>query len=252
MFTVALIGADGAGKTTVAHRLAEDQLIPLKYVYMGINKHASNVMLPTTRMLWAAQQALGRGQDQGGPPDPSRRPRPAGFRARLVSEIKSGLRLVNQIAEEWYRQLRAASYRRQGYVVLYDRHFFADYYAHDIAGNGHNRSWASRLHGYVLNHLYPRPDLLILLDAPAAVLYARKQEGSVELIEKRQEEYRHLADQGLEVVTVNAGQPLPDVIKEVWSCIEVYGRQHGLWQERLPERSAASNGEKRYAHRLDH
>ena len=49
MVTVALIGADGAGKTSVARALERSRDLPIKYLYMGINTEASNHMLPTTR-----------------------------------------------------------------------------------------------------------------------------------------------------------------------------------------------------------
>ena len=46
-----------------------------------------------------------------------------------------------------------------------------------------------RIHGYNLRRLYPRPDLVILLDAPAEVFFARKGEGTLESIESRRQEY---------------------------------------------------------------
>src|SRR5206468_11488099 len=52
-FTVALIGPDGAGKTTVSRRIEQSLPVPVKYIYMGVNTDASNVMLPTTRAIHA-------------------------------------------------------------------------------------------------------------------------------------------------------------------------------------------------------
>jgi ABC-type branched-subunit amino acid transport system ATPase component len=51
MFTVALIGPDGAGKTTIGRRIEHTLPLPVKYVYMGVNLDSSNHMLPTTRLL---------------------------------------------------------------------------------------------------------------------------------------------------------------------------------------------------------
>ena len=43
MVTVALIGADGAGKTTVGRRLEEGGEVRIKYLYMGINAAAQAI-----------------------------------------------------------------------------------------------------------------------------------------------------------------------------------------------------------------
>ena len=51
MFSVALIGPDGAGKTTIARMLEERSPLPLKYIYMGVNIAASNFALPTSRLF---------------------------------------------------------------------------------------------------------------------------------------------------------------------------------------------------------
>jgi hypothetical protein len=59
MFTVALIGPDGAGKTTIGRRLEHALPRPVKYIYMGVNLDSSNVMLPTTRLVKAIKRALG-------------------------------------------------------------------------------------------------------------------------------------------------------------------------------------------------
>ena len=58
--TVALVGPDGAGKSTISARLRQAALpAPVKTIYMGVNLEASTLMLPTTRLLLAAKRARG-------------------------------------------------------------------------------------------------------------------------------------------------------------------------------------------------
>jgi thymidylate kinase len=219
MVTVALIGADGAGKTSVARALERSGELAVKYLYMGVNSEASNHMLPTTRALRALRRALGRGADQGGPPDRARaRALPERGLRGLARETKSALLVLNQVCEEWYRVAVARRFERRGFVVVFDRHFFADFWAHDVAPGEDGRSLARRVHGRLLARL-PRPDCTILLDAPASVLFARKAEGTLEALERRRQEYLELCAHLGNCALVDASRPPPEVQAEVLAIL---------------------------------
>ena len=218
MISVALIGPDGAGKSTISQGLEREPLpAPVKRIYMGVNLEASSLMLPTTRLALAVKSARGRRSDMVAP---SHQPAPAVGSPvrRAVKGGARGIRLVLWLAEEWFRQLVATYYRWRGSIVVFDRHFFADYYHFDVATPG-RRSVTSRVHGYLLEHAYPRPDLVICLDAPGAVLFARKGEASVEWLEQRRRQYLQLADVVPAFVVVDADRPLDVVTREVATVI---------------------------------
>lgn len=220
MFTVALVGPDGAGKTTVSRELVKKLPVPVKYVYMGINLEASNMVLPTTRLLLEIKRRRGGRPDMAGPPDPSKRKRPPkGVLKRALFELKAWARLLNRVAEASFRQMAVWFYQMRGYVVLFDRHFFLDYYAHDIANPDPHRHLTSRVHGWFLQHLYPKPHLVIYLDAPPEVLFARKGEGSPELLARRRQEYLDFRNVVEHFYLVDASQPLEQVVSEVKDII---------------------------------
>jgi thymidylate kinase len=224
-FTVALIGPDGAGKTAVARRVEELLPVPVKYLYMGVNPDSSNYLLPTTRLVHALRRARSARPDTAGPRDSSRPdgPAPKGRLRRTVRSGRSFLRLGNRLAEEWHRALVAYLHRRRGSIVVFDRHFFADYYAYDISAKP-SRSASRRLHGFVLSRIYPRPDLAIYLDAPAEILFERKGEGTLESLERRRREYLELGQVLREFAVVDASRSLEMVTREVADVIAAFGR----------------------------
>ena len=106
--------------------------------------------------------------------------------------------------------------------MLVDRHFLFDYYFHDVVDAGGYRPLSSRLHGFLLKRFYPRPDLVICLDAPAAVLYARKGEGTVAAIEQRRQEYLQLRNLVAHFEIVDATQPEVVVAQQVTQLVDTF------------------------------
>ena len=212
-FTVALVGPDGSGKSTISRRLEAEVPVPVRRIYMGVSAESSNVMLPSTRLALAIKARRSRGgENQQASTDDQ--PHEAA-RSRRGGRVRELLRIANLIAEEWYRQIVAWYHLGRGRLVVFDRHYLADYYFHHVQPAEDNRSAAHRLHGFHLERLYPRPDLVISLEAPPQQLVARKDEDGLDWINRRQAEYAGMAAIFEHFVTVDAGQPIDDVVAVV-------------------------------------
>lgn len=220
MLTVALVGADGAGKTTVAREVARTPGLPIRYLYMGVNLEASGLMLPTTRLLLALKRRRGGAGDMTAAPM-GRAAVPNG----PLAGIRSAVRTANWIAEEMFRETVSAYHGRRGRIVLFDRHFFADYYQHDVSRVDPGRTIASRVHGWFLRRVFRPPDLVIMLDAPPEVLYARKPDSSVEFLAARRLEYLALREVVPRFEVVDATRPLDEVVAVVRELVRSASRR---------------------------
>jgi hypothetical protein len=192
----------------------------VKTIYMGVNLEASTLMLPTTRLLLAAKRARGGRPDLVASSLRDVGDAPAAPTGRGAA-LRSTARMAVWMTEEWLRQLVALGHGLRGRIVVFDRHFLLDYYHADIAaGAGRSRGAAQRLHGWMLQRMYPKPDLVILLDAPAEVLHARKPEATVAWLEQRRKQYLELAPLVSEFVVVDVDRPLDAAVSEVLSAVE--------------------------------
>lgn len=205
--SVALIGVDGAGKSTVAREVVRRLPIDAEYLYMGVNLEASPVMLPTTRLALAIKRRRGGRTDMTVGHEPSTRIGPLGTVRRLV-------RMANWLLEEAYRAVLARRIQRRPATVVFDRHFFCDYYAGAIAPRAGRRPLDVRIHGYVLERWYPRPDLVLFLDAPTEVLLARKA-GTPAYVTQRRAEYLDLARVLPAFQIVDVDRPTEEVVADV-------------------------------------
>jgi thymidylate kinase len=200
MAAIALIGPDGAGKTTLTAMLVASDVLPFRYLYMGINTGSSNIALPSSRLAERAKARFGSRIEWG------RR----GWMWRLA-------RLLNRIAEEWFRQCVSWYYQARGFTVLYDRHFIFDF-SNELQ-DAVTEPLDKRVHRWLLQVCYPQPDMVILLDAPGALLFARKGESSPAELEQRRQALLREAARRRDVVRVDATRPLPHVYAEIEELI---------------------------------
>jgi len=215
MVSIALIGADGAGKTTLSKMLLERFPLPLKYIYMGINIESSNIALPTSRLINYLKNLRKKKNDSHFGNNSktnlyieNKKPK---------SNIRAGARFINRFTEEWYRQFISWFYQIRGVAVLYDRHFIFDFYLSE-----NNQKIFDRLHNWCLANLYPKPRLVIFLDAPEELLYDRKREATLQYLRSRRKAFNQIGQSMENFVKIDASQPLDAVYNNICSQILFY------------------------------
>lgn len=183
--TVAVLGPDGAGKSTVVAALREASFpVEVNCVYFG---------------LW--------------------REYAADRRLRHLPGARFALRVLRAL-----RQTGRARYHRwRGGLVLLDRSPY-DALLGEAAG-----SLGGRLLGGLALAISPRPDAVLLLDAPGDVMFARKGEDSVEVLEWRRQRYLGLTAVLPELVVLDATAPSAEVglaaASAIWRRMAAPGRK---------------------------
>jgi len=204
MAVIVLVGADGAGKTTIAKRLVNQLPVNAKYLYMGWTTESSNYSLPTSRWIQILRRFYNtkfRNKTRESSVDSESK-----YLSQKVftsiekqNSLIAGIRLLNRLADDWYIQLLSFIFQARGYTVISDRHFIFEAALRYHSNNGKQR-FAVRLHKWLLNNFYIKPDLIILLDAPPEVLSQRTKEAPFEVLEFRRN------------VFYNYGKGIPDLI----------------------------------------
>lgn len=197
---LALLGPDGAGKGLVLDTVT--RLLPIATTsgYLGVGPgragaRARRGSAPSTAPTSAQATAPTTGH--------------TGHDGH-VDRVR--LRELAFLTRKWLRTLPTfgRTYRAawRGHVVLLDRHPLDA-----LAVQPRRTLWGARWERALAHRLSPRPDAVVVLDAPGTVLFARKGEHDPELLERWRQGYRGLA--GDDVHVVDATRPPEEVVADV-------------------------------------
>ncbi|MEA2282217.1 MAG: hypothetical protein QOK21_2824 [Solirubrobacteraceae bacterium] len=184
--TVAVLGPDGAGKSTLVDGLERSLPLPTRVQYLGLT---------------------------------------GGWLPRADALRMPGLVFTARVAILWSRYLRGAYHRAHGRVVLFDR------YTLDAAvPSGRRLRPVAAFSRRVQRHVIPKPDLVLVLDAPGAVMHARKGEYEPERLDDWAAAYRRLAGTIRHVEMLDASRPAEIVLADAEA--RVWRRYGALWHGR--------------------
>ena len=128
-----------------------------------------------------------------------------------------GLGFVSQLITQWWRYLAARYHQAHGRLVIFDRYTFDA-----LLPPPQRLSRLGRLRRWLLAHACPAPDLVLVLDAPGEVLYARKGEHSVAFLEQQRQRYLELQSYLPQTIVVDATRGAEEVRRE--ATVAIWGR----------------------------
>lgn len=227
--TVALIGGDGSGKSSVARALVQDPNLSFTAMYMGPSLTSASHLLPTSRLYLRLKRLASRGRPEPRPhPDTlESRDRPSTL-PRLIA--RSGL----QLSEVVHREVRVRRMLRRDRDVVFDRHILFEIWPVDEPANRVER--VRNRYAKLLRRVCRAPDLTILLIADPETLLARKGETDVSYLARRNDEWMAMAQDDPSVVVVDAGQSLEAVCAQVVGMLDGPSHRESAFPE--PDRPA--------------
>lgn len=122
-------------------------------------------------------------------------------------------------------------------LVIFDRYY------HDIQADPRRYRYGASLRwARLLERLVPQPDLMFVLDAPARIIQARKQEVPLSESARQREAYLDLARRVRGARVIDASRPLDDVVAEVITIILARLEARLAARLALPSRTAFEGG----------
>jgi thymidylate kinase len=179
--SVAIIGPDGAGKTTLAAGLRMTLPVPSSYVYMGVWRE-----YPWDRWL------------------------------RWLPGVRLAQRLLRLLA----RSAQARFQRARGRVVLLDR------FTYDVLLPSPALDRRGRITVALVRRVGAEPQLVLVLDAPPEVMFARKGEQGIEELQRRRLSYLDIARSRQDSAVIDATQPVEAVREEAQRVVWGQLRRH--------------------------
>lgn len=133
---------------------------------------------------------------------------------RGIRQTGPGVGFVIRLLTQWRRFLAARYHQGRGRLVIFDR------YTYDaLLATRRQIGRLKRFRRWLLGHACPSPDLILLLDAPGTVLYARKREHSAEALEAQRQGYLALRRMLPQMVVIDATRDAEQVRREVTARI---------------------------------
>jgi thymidylate kinase len=207
---VALLGPDGAGKTTTAALIAQ---APVRRIPFSAVRSRLGYRQTLPPLLKVKSAILRR---RIAPTSTSLDPHGAPAHHPLVWVLK----FAYYAADQWLEQVWMRREMAHGCLVLKDRHLLElpiDPMRYRYSG--------PPILARAMARLVPQPTLIIVLDAPTDVLRGRKQEVSEAETARQLRAYRALARRAPHACLVNSAQPLDDVVRDVEHAITGFTTQ---------------------------
>ena len=158
MATVALVGGDGSGKTTIAKYLVQTSKLPIKYIYMGLSTMKRVPAFPTTLLIryYKFRSYKNSARTSGVLYQEQSILHDYHHNQTKRRDLWHAIHGLNFLIDVLYRQVYSWVYVLRGYLVIYNRLCLC-MAAPEFNGNREiKRHWIDRTLYWVFNNILSR------------------------------------------------------------------------------------------------
>lgn len=211
---VVFCGIDGSGKTTQAELLInalDRQGVQASYVWA---RWEQKLVRPFTGK-WKDHIKKDTGQSDGGAKENKLKKRKL-LNNPVIRFLWLGAFFIDY-GWQILVKVRIRLIRKE--LIVSDRMFY-DSVIDQAVNLGNNRKWLlDNLTSPWMRVLFPKPDIVIYIDCPGEIAFARKDDApDVEYLTDRRKLYKHLAEQ-YEWIEIDGTQPVDDIAEHIRNVV---------------------------------
>lgn len=198
--SIAILAPDGGGKTTIIEGVSS----LVSGSFHGIDKR---YIRPRLFKNLGSYKVFNPSEESSSNPNPHDKP--------LNNPIKSIIRFLFYNLDYQIGTILDINIKKvKKKLIIFDRYYF-DYYV-DLKRFQYNMpEWLPRVFSWSI----PNPNIIFVLDAPAEVLYKRKQELPIEELRRQRNAYYNLKNNVKNVVVIDATKTIEEVVEEITTII---------------------------------
>ncbi len=200
--SIAFLSPDGGGKTTIIHAL--NDYFDNMNIFDGVRNY---YMRPQFLKNLGHYNKINPSKEESTNPDPHGKAMHSVQKSLIRFMFYNVDYVLGTLVKIWPHKLAKK-------LVIFDRYYY-DYFV-DLTRYQYSFSEAIPK---AFRWMIPQPEMVFILDAPSEVLYARKQELTLDELKEQRIRFKQIPSMVPNAKMINVDRPIEEIVDEIICCI---------------------------------